>query len=830
MKISYNWLREYVATDASPEEVAETLTMGALEVEGIERIGSDLNGIVVGRVLAVRPHPNAERLTLCDVDLGGGEAVQIVCGAPNVAAGRKVPVATIGTTLMLPSRDRPEERVPVEIRKSRLRGEVSEGMICAEDELGFSDDHTGIMLLEDSAEVGKPLAEHLRKIGREAADAILDVSITPNRPDAASHLGVARDVAALTGSTLTTPEIDLPDAGDVAPAGVTVEILSPQTCPRYVAMVVRGVTVGESPAWLKGRLSAIGLRPRNNVVDVTNFVLHEIGQPLHAFDLDELAGRTIRVRLTESESTFRTLDGKDRILPAGTTMIADGERDVAIAGVMGGENSEVTDQTTNVLIESAYFDPTSVRKAARALGLQTDASYRFERGVDHDGQVWAAARAARLIAALGGGEIVDGFVDAHVEEMEDRVIKVRSSRIDGLLGVRVPVDEAGALLEAIGFGVEVRHPSDGETVLVCTVPTYRPDVEREVDVIEEVVRLYGFDRIPELERTKVPSRIPRDSPEDRLKRSARALLSGMGFRETYTNSMMRREMADLFADASSYADADAGDVVETLNPISQEMAALRPSLAAGALQVMSFNRKHGRRMLRFFEFGHVYRKNDRIDAVIPGYVERESLIITACGPAAPGGWDVDERPVDLFDLKGTVAALFESLRLPDLRFEPHEEETNVTKHHLTIHSGETRVGILARLTDSLAGDFDLTGPAYFAEIDWSSVVDAAAPHLERRYRPISRYPVVERDLAVVVDREQPAGPLLDTIRVEAGSLLQSIDVFDQFVGEAVGEGKKNIAFSLRFGADRTLLDEEVDERMEAVVEALATRHGAVLRG
>ncbi len=830
MKVSYNWLKEYVRLGQSPEELAETLTMGGLEVEDVERTGSSIDGVVVGRVLDVRAHPNADRLRLCDVDIGEGDPVQIVCGAPNVATGQKAPVAKIGATLMLPDRDDPDKRTAVKIKRAKLRGEVSEGMVCAEDELGLSDDHGGIMVLPDEAKVGTPFEEYLRREGVEASDAVFDVAITPNRPDAASHIGVARDLAALTGTALRKPKIEIPRDGGEAAAEIRVEILSPETCPRYVAMVVRGLTVGESPNWLKSRLTAIGLRPRNNLVDITNFVLHEVGQPLHAFDLDQIGGRTIRVRLTEDETPFTTLDDKERKLPPGTMMIADADRDVAIAGVMGGENSEVSDKTTNVLIESAYFDPTSIRKTAKALGLQTDASYRFERGVDRDGQVWAAARAAQLMVDLAGGELVPGLVDVRAREFEARVIEVRSSRIDALLGIHVPIDEAKSLLEAIGFHIEQRTTVD-DAVLACTVPSFRPDVEREVDVIEEVVRLYGFDRISEPKQSVALNKTPRAPAEDRLRRSCRSHLSGLGFREIYTNSMLRRDLAERFSVTllDRAEPPSENGVVETLNPISREMSAMRPSLLPGALNVTSYNRKHGRRILRFFEFGHVYRKSNGNDTIIPGYLEHESMIVTASGPTAPSGWDVEERQADIFDLKGVVTSLLEFLRLPDIGFEPDYHETAITSRHLTITSGDRRIGVLARLADRVGSDFDLIDPLYFAEINWEAVVALAAPHLQRRYRAVGRYPVVERDLAVVVDRRQPAGPMMQTIREAAGELLQAVEPFDLYEGEHIGEGKKSIAFSLRFGADRTLLDEEVDERVQAILDRMEADYMARLR-
>ena len=525
MNISLNWLREYVEPGLAPEALSDLLTMAGLEVDGMEATGASFDGVVVGHVLDVRPHPNADRLRVCSVDIGasGGETpeasgdgasepVQIVCGAPNVAAGQTVPVATVGTVLMLPDR-KTGEPSPVEITKSKIRGEVSMGMICAEDELGIGDDHDGILVLDTDAAPGTPLAEVMPAPG----DVVYDLAITPNRPDATSHIGVARDVAALTNAVLTTPEVEIPEAGGETAERITVEIEDPEGCPRYAAMLVTGVTVAPSPDWLRQRLTAIGVRPINNVVDVTNYVLHEMGQPLHAFDLAHLAGETIRVRASGAGETMTTLDDQERKLPEGTLLICDAEKPVAIAGVMGGANSEVGDATTDLLIESAYFDPARIRSAAKALNLQTDASYRFERGVDPTAQPRAAARAAQMIAEIAGGTVVPGLVDANPVPYEPTVVTFRPERARALIGAEIEDDEMADLLQSIGFGVE---ESDADALdafasgalasghldaaadeaehagFRVTVPPFRPDVEREVDLIEEVARLWGYDNIP----------------------------------------------------------------------------------------------------------------------------------------------------------------------------------------------------------------------------------------------------------------------------------------------------------------------------------------------
>jgi phenylalanyl-tRNA synthetase beta chain len=829
MKISYAWLQEYLDLDGvSPERLADLLTMSGLEVEDLTQIGQPLDGVVVGQVLATRPHPNADRLTLCEVDLGNGAPVQIVCGAPNVAAGQKVPVATVGTTLLLPSKDRPGERKPVTLVQAKLRGEVSHGMICAEDELGLSDDHSGILVLAPEARVGQPLADYLAVQGMTAVDYVLDVNITPNRPDAISHLGIARDLSALLNRPLRRPVVPLPAPGGAVAQQVKIEVEAPDGCPRYVGVLVRGVRIGPSPAWMQQRLRALGLRPISNVVDVTNYVMYECGQPLHAFDFDQLAEGTVRVRLTAEVHPFTTLDDKQRTLPAGTLMICDGAREVAIAGVMGGLNSEVTTATVNVLIESAFFQPSYIRRTAKALGLQTDASYRFERHVDPAGQAWAAMRAALLMVETAGSTLVPGLLDVHPRPAPARSVQVRPRRVQQVLGVDVPPETQERLLSAIGFQREEAAAVNGGDTVAWTIPSFRPDITREVDMIEEVARLYGFEHIPEPPQSHLPNLTPRTRPVDMLRQRVLALLPGLGYRELYTNSMLRREVAAAFC-APLLPEGATAQVVETLNPISQEMAALRPSLLPGVLQVMTFNRNHGQQALRFFEFGHVFRKAENGQGLIPGYAEHEALLIALSGPASRTGWDTPAREADLFDLKGTVEALLETLGLQDVAMTPAYAETSLTGYHLTLTAGETVLGHLARLSDEQADASDLRAPVYFAELDWEALVQQALPTLDVRYAPVSRFPVVARDLAAVVARETPVGPLLATIRAAGRPLLREAAMFDLYVGEPLAPDQKSVAFTLRFGADRTLLEEEVEAALAVILAALRDQHGAVLR-
>jgi phenylalanyl-tRNA synthetase beta chain len=845
MNISYNWLSEYVDHGLAPAEFADVLTMLGLEVESVEERGRDLSGVVVGHVLGTRAHPNADRLTLCDVDLGvaGGDTVQIVCGAPNVAAGQKVPVATVGTTLMLPSRKDPSTLEAVTLGKAKLRGEESNGMICAEDELGLGTDHSGIMVLDEKARVGQPFEEYLAERGRTGRDFTIDIAITPNRPDAVSHIGVARDVAAVTQRPLRRPEVNLPKGGGQAADAFSVEIEAPAVCGRYVGMLVRGVTVAESPDWLKARLEAVGLRPRNNVVDITNYVMYEVGQPLHAFDFDALAGPRIVVRQTEGETTFTTLDDVERTLPDGTLMICDADGPVAIAGVMGGENSEVSDATTNVLIESAYFDPTSIRKTAKALGLQTDASYRFERGVDPAGQVWAAARAAEMIAEIAGGEIVPGVVDEQPTKPEPREITLRPKRLAHVLGTEIPNDEVSRLLTAIGF--EVGDPGvagsmldralksgvvEGEEAkigMTCVVPTFRPDVEREIDVIEEVARLWGFDRIPTPPHTAIPFTPPRPDREAQLRERAAATLVGLGFRELYTNSLLPTRVAEAFDDAE--LTGVEMDVAETVNAISREMAALRPSLLPGLLGATAYNQNRDAGPLRFFEFGHVYGRADDPSNPVEGYHEHTSLAIGMSGPAQFAGADTDERSVDFYDLKGVVHYLLRMLGIDGVEEIAGPEQGERTAYRLFLERDGQRLGVLARTSDALGERFELQEPVFFAELHWEELAAAVVTKPPTRYAPISRAPAVDRDIAVTVDADAAVGPLLDAIRDAGGDLLQHVRVFDLYAGDRIEAGKKSVAFALRFGADKTLTDKVVDKRVRAIVKRLGRAHGAQLR-
>ncbi len=817
MDISLHWLRSYVDPDCSNAELADTLTMAGLEVDGVASHGQPLDDIVIGKVTTVRDHPNADRLVLCDVDLGNGKPQQIVCGAPNVAAGQHVPVAPVGTTLQLPEEKGGDTRAPFTIKSATIRGETSHGMICSAHELGLFADAKGILVLEEKAPVGASFASYVEANGLTPTDTVLDIDLTPNRSDAASHLGVARDVAACTGAELNRPTVSLPEPGGPFADQFNVTLDAPEACPRYVALRVEDVTVGPSPRWLQQRLERIGLRPRNVIVDITNFVLHECGQPLHAFDADTLQGNEIRVDTASIETSFTTLDDQERTCPAGTLFIRDAERPIAIAGVMGGAETEVTTATTSVLIESAYFDPSHIRRTAKALALQTDSSYRFERGVDRDGQVWAAARAAELMVELAGGTLVEGMIDAHPHPPEPRTATVRPDRANALLGTDLSPEAMQAHLVALGIQVDVQ-----DDALQCTLPTWRPDLAIEEDLIEEIARLYGYDALPRPSHIQIPARVQSEAPTRTRRKEVRSLLRGYGFREIYTNSMLPFEAAQQFNPHQT-------PVVETQNPISRQMAALRPRLLPGALDVLQHNHNHGQDAQRIFEFGRVMRRATADETPqVPGIVEHESLLIAATGAHAPLHWDRAARRTDVYDLKGTVADLLEEMGTPSVQFDPVTNDTpSYVAYALRIHTADTDLGRLICLHPDTADAYDLTDAVLVAELDWEAVVHTLAE--TTTYEAVPRVPVVERDLAVLVDADASVGPLLDTASKAGRPLVQQVDLFDRYDGSGIPEGKQSIALSLRMAADHTLTENEIETCLNRVLNALQENHGATLR-
>jgi phenylalanyl-tRNA synthetase beta chain len=802
MKVSYNWLKEFIDLPLSPEEAAEKLTLIGLEVEEIEEFGSSLTGVIVGEVLEVRAHPNADRLQICDVNLGD-EQTQIVCGAKNVAKGQKVPVATVGSTLPI----KLDDGSFLKIKKAKLRGEVSEGMICAEDELGLGTDHDGIMVLDESLKVGTPISE----VFDLYEDTIIDIAITPNRPDATCHLGVARDLSAALNLELNKPEIKsgktVQDSDDM-----TIKIENAEKCHRYVGKMVKGVEIKESPSWLQNKLKAIGVRPVNNVVDVTNYVMYELGQPLHAFDYATIRGKEIVVKDFDKEVEFETLDHVKRKCTSGTLFICDGEGPVAIAGVMGGVDSEVGDDTTDILIESAYFDPGSIRRTAKEQTLQTDASYRFERGIDPNLQAIAAERAAQLIAEVAGGEISDETVDIHPTRTAAHELTLRKSYTNRLLGTDFDISTIANILD----GLELKEVSRDEDTITFEIPTFRPDLEREVDLIEEVGRLFDYNKIPAPKHGIYVSSEPINEWEE-LNQKIRTTAQQLGLREIYSNSLISEK------EASHFGELD--DMISALNPLNKDMSTLRPSLLHGFLKSASYNFNRKRAGVRFFELGHVFNA-DKEGTYYEGIKEEVHVLFGLAGLKNQDTWSEEATSYTIFDLKALVHAFFTKLNLMD-----HLSSKTVDEQTLEYHWGDKKIGTLFLPDEGLKKAYDFEQDAFVAELSVTAISEALAVIPDNKFKSVPKFPAFEFDFAVIVSQTVTAGELMEVIEDKAGDQLESIDIFDVFEGESIGEGNKSLAFRLNFlDANKTLNIKEVEPIIQRIVKSLEKDFSAKLRG
>ncbi|MFN1833739.1 phenylalanine--tRNA ligase subunit beta [Balneola sp. MJW-20] len=802
MKVSYNWLKEFVDPGLNPEELADKLTLIGLEVEEIESFGSSLDGVIVGEVLEVVPHPNADRLQLCQVDLGE-EKKQIVCGAKNVAAGQKVPVATVGSTLPI----KLDNGDLLTIKKAKLRGEVSEGMICAEDELGIGTDHAGIMVLDEDLKIGTPVSE----IFDLYEDTVIDIAITPNRPDATCHLGVARDAAAALNKEFRYEPAELKGKVVEKSDDISIEINSPDKCHRYSGILIKGITIDESPAWLQNKLKAIGVRPVNNVVDATNYVMFELGQPLHAFDYNQIAGKKIVVTDFDEEIEFETLDHVNRKCAPGTLFICDGEKPVAIAGVMGGLNSEVSDDTNCILIESAYFDPGSVRKTAKEQSLQTDASYRFERGIDPTIQAIAAQRAADLIIEIAGGQQSDEIIDIHPVKTEVKKVNLRIGQLNRLLGTEFSVEETLKILD--GLELEVISKSDKD--ITFHIPPFRPDLEREVDLIEEVGRLYDYNNI------ESPSHgiyVSTDAFSDWeiLMEKIRTISLQLGFREIYTNSLISEKEASSFGDLRN--------MIPTLNPLTKDMSTLRPSLLHGFLKSASYNFNRKAESVRFFEIGNVFWASED-HSYHTGIREETHLLMGLSGAKHKEHWSGERTLYSAFDLKSALYGLFEKLGIKDrIKEESKDQDT------LLLKMGKSEVGRLFRVSDDLKKTYDFDNEAYAAELSLSLIAKALEDIPERKFSPVPKFPAFDYDFAVIVEQEVAATDLLSNIRNKAGNTLHSLDIFDVFEGDSIGKGKKSLAFRLSFlDPNKTLNIKEIEPIINRIVNSLEKDYSAKLR-
>lgn len=801
MKISLNWLKQYVNIDNIPlNDLLNKLTLSGLEVEDVHDESSKLNNFVVGFVKEKKKHPNADKLSLCVVSTGD-EDFQVVCGAPNVIAGQKVIFAKIGAVI-------PHGNFT--IAKAKIRGVESFGMLCSESELELSDDHSGLKILDPSLKEGTPVSEALG-----LNDVLLEIGITPNRPDALSHYGIARDISAIYNLELKYPAFNLIESTQKISKLAQIEIEDTLNCPRYSSRVVTNVKIKESPSWLKESLRKIGLRPINNIVDVTNFVMHELGQPLHAFDLDRLAGRKIIVKSTSAESTFKTLDSKDRKLTPGTLMICDAEKPVAIAGVMGGENSEVSNKTTNILIESAYFNPSSIRKTSKYLGLGTDASYRFERGTDPEGTMLAANRAAQLITELGEGKIAIGVIDVYPVKINDKVVTLRIKRIEKILGYHVPENNILQILLKLGIKIQSNNHSE----LELSVPPFRPDLEREIDIIEEVARIYGFDNIPTVE--KIYSTLAKKYDESAFVDQLKSAAVSLGFFEMINNPLQSIASASLM-----------GNEIALLNPQSQDMAYLRTSLIAGALEVVSRNIKHGEKNLIFFEIGNVFNKNnaDSINS-FDDFTEKTKLLLVITGSQSEKEWNNPQASFDFYSLKGLVNSFNSKFLLDNVLNDSYYFTQNrIFDYSFDKIAGNCVIGFGGKVSQQVLKQFDINQDVFCFEYDVPSL-RAALPSGKRHYKDLLKFPKVLRDFAFIFDKSVTYSEVIEYINKTSSGLLKSVKIFDLFESDSLGQNKKSMAFALEFyDNDKTLTEEEVDKEFNKLIVSVSDNFNAKLRG
>lgn len=796
-------------------EVSDLLTMSGLEVEKVERfcpIEGGLEGLVVGEVMEKSQHPDADRLSCTKVNVGGEALLDIVCGAPNVETGQKVIVATVGTTLY-------SEGDSFKIKKSKIRGQVSEGMICAEDEIGMGKSHDGIMVLDASAKVGTAAKDFFNIEN----DDVIEIGLTPNRSDAMSHIGVARDLrAVLRHFDKIDESIDLewPDvmafAPDVNESPVSIEVQDPDACPRYVGLTIEGVTVSESPEWLQNRLLAIGLRPINNVVDITNYVLHELGQPLHAFDMAAVKGNKVVVRTAEQGKKFTTLDEVERTLDGNDLMICNESEGMCIAGVFGGIGSGVTESTTNVFLESAYFNPVSIRKSAKRHGLNTDASFRFERGIDPDITVYAAKRAALLIKELAGGKI-SSITDIYPKPIERFRFDVRFSKIDEIIGHEIPRGAVRTILKDLDVFIE----KEKEDVFKVSVPPFKNDVTREIDVIEEVLRVYGYDHVPMRGHLKMPLVHETGINKEEVKGSVADMLSANGFAEIMNNSLTKAAYVE------EMVPERAENSVKILNPLSSDLNSMRQSLVFGGLETVARNINRQRPNLKLYEFGNLYFKFNGQEWP---YHETEALGVFVTGKWNEGNWASKEEDSSFYHLKSSVQLIFNRLGLKYKVTDLPEDMPDMLSYGLQFTQGKEVLAQIGSVNPKWCDKFDIEQEVFHGFILWNEVL-ASVKQGKTPVKELPKYPFVRRDLAMLVSKDVKFGTMEKVAKQADQKLLKEIDLFDVYEGKGVPDGKRSYALSFILQDENTTLNDKViDKTMNRIQAALEKEVGAELRG
>jgi len=818
MKVSLKWLRDYVDIKLDPKELAERLTMSGLEVKGIQTIGGTWDNVLIGEVVALNPHPNADRLTLATVDLGT-EQVIVVCGAPNIGPGQRVPFARIGARLI----DTHTEEA-ILLKPAKIRGVVSEGMVCSEKELGISDSHEGILILPPEAPIGAPLGAYL-------GDVIFDLDVTPNRPDCLSVIGIAREIAALTGEPFRLSPVHYEELEDSIDSLASVDIADSDLCPRYCASLITGIKIASSPSWLQQRLNSCGMRPINNVVDVTNYVMLEYGQPLHAFDYHKLKGRQIIVRRAGNGETITTLDGSERTLNPDILVIADKEEAVAVAGVMGGLASEVTDKTDTILLESANFNQAAIRRGCSHLQVQSEASIRFDKGLNSELPLLPLKRATQLLLELAGGKAAKGIIDVYPGKSEPKPILLTAREAERLSGLKVSINGILKVLKPLGF--ECQETNSGSQISV-SVPYWRSDVKCSADLVEEIVRIIGYEKIP-ITRLGSPlpqqkSKLSLSAQQSNLEEKLRNILTGFGFQEILTYSLVSLEKLQRLSPKLELTIPP----LKVANPMTKEQEFLRTSLRAGLLYTLSHNQKFEQAGLRLFEIGKVFlpqhppviaseAKQSQEERELPQ--EKEMLCAVLSGPMAELSWQVDKESLDFFDAKGAVENLLNQLGLKT-SFDIGDDEILFPGRGANIIVEDDKVGIVGDVHPRVAQTFELSNNICLMEIDLEKVLTKIT--VTKEYQPIPRFPSVTRDIALVVD-EQASYRRAEEI-IQSFPLVTKVTLFDLYRGEQIAEGKKSFAIRIIYQSpSHTLTDEEVDQTQEQMLARLHQELGAHLR-
>ena len=798
MKISNNWLKDYIKTDLTTEKTGAYLTDIGLEVEGItlyESIKGSLEGIIIGKVLTCEKHPNADKLSKTTVNTGNGTILNIVCGAPNVATGQIVAVATVGTTLYDKTGN------PFTISKTKIRGEVSEGMLCAEDEIGLGEGHDGIMILDKSYEIGKPLADyyHIEK------DNVYEIGLTPNRTDAISHYGVARDLHAFLSCNAISSEFNKIENANITSErthNFSIEIENNELCPRYIGAIIENINVTESPEWLKNRLKAIGLTPINNVVDVTNYILHAYGQPLHAFDADKIAGNKVVVGNVASSTNFTTLDNVERTLNGEEIIIKDGEgKPLCIAGILGGAESGVSETTKTIFLESAYFNPITIRKGAKFHGLNTDASFRFERGVDPHNTKTSISLAIKMLQEIAGGTLVGEILEHYPEQIEPHYIVFRYSKLDQILGVKIHREKVKEILKSLEIEI-LNEITDG---LELSVPNYRADVTREIDVIEEVLRIYGYNRIEAPQKISfTPVKLSFEDQDSLENQWARALQAN-GFYEVMNNSLTSVK--------------DETYAVKLLNPLSNDLAFMRTSLLEGLLNNAIYNINRKNTDIKFFELGKIYHKKQT-------YEERKQLAVLISGRKFKENWLVPKSTSNFYDLKAYVQILLSKL---ELNLSEKALIDNRFSDAIEIHCEEKTIAKLGKVESKLLKEFDIEQEVFYAEIEIENCQQLREKE-NLKFRDIAKFNKNRRDLALLVDKTISYADLYETAKKNPSPFLKSINLFDVYEGKNLPENKKSYAMSFELlNEDKTLEEKEINQVMESLVSTFKKEFNAELR-